>query len=257
LNESHVRKLRLPPAVGEGVHVAVERIHLAGEHGDRVVELLRQQHVRQIHLLAAVDRQVGDQRRRDEAAHVADDRFAVAVLGAELEIQPIAHAELAAVGDRAVVTVAGVVEGLVEAAVGIADVKAGVVGEDRESGIGQPLAKTVRPAKEMRGHLVVRLFEIGLRRVFRPDRAHEAAPEHGREPCQRPVDRPLSRVHAASPRFGLIVTIGAVAWPDWGILRPAPAARSSGEPWQTLRPRGSEEAVAGPGRHWPGSCRHQ
>jgi len=119
----------------------------------------------------------------------------------------------------------GVVESPVEAPVGIADLKACVVGEDRQAGVGQSLAKAVGPAEEVRGLLVVRLFEIRLRRVFRPGLAHEAAPEHGREPCQRPVDRPLSPVHAASPRFGLIATINAVGWTDWGILGPAPGAR--------------------------------
>ena len=142
-HKPHVRKLRLAPTVGKGIHVAVERIHLAGEHGERIGQLLREQHVGQIHLLAAVDRQVGDQCRRNEAAHVANDRFAVAVLGAKLEIQPIPHAELAAVGDHAVVAVAGVVEGLIEATVGVADVKARVVGEDGQAGVGQPFTKAV------------------------------------------------------------------------------------------------------------------
>jgi hypothetical protein len=74
-HEAHVRELGLAPAVGEGVHVAIERVHLAREHGERVGQLLREQDVRQIHLLAVVDRQVGDQRRRDELARSRRSRY--------------------------------------------------------------------------------------------------------------------------------------------------------------------------------------
>ena len=256
------RWLRLAAAVGEGVHVAIEGVHLAGEHAERVGQLLREQDVGQIHLLAVVDRQVGHERRRDEAAHVTHERVAVAVLGAELEIEPVVHAELPAVHDRRVVAVPGVVEGLGEPAGGVADGEARVVGEDGHAGGGQPLAGVIHGAQKMRGLRVRRLLDVGLGRIVGRRQPEQAPPQAGGQMPRRSSDEAASRLrggrravgwHRQGLRAGLtarpeirfpaapgttpaVASVPARRCVRLFSSRPA-GSRTSGEAGQTLRPR--------------------